>query len=137
MFCRTCPCMFNVQRIPTRLRSLERIIILGSGCGSFGRAVASNTRGLQFESSHRHNFIYQYRTIVYCQLCIEKTKIKKKRPGMAHFFLKNYHFGMHDQNCILVVGRGVQSTTYISCFSKFINVAQAIGSKRTSSLLCR
>ena len=24
-------------------------------------------------------------TFVYCQLCIEKTKIKKKRPGMAHF----------------------------------------------------
>ena len=28
------------------------------------------------------------RTIVYCQLCSEKTKIKKKRPGMAHFFKK-------------------------------------------------
>ena len=25
---------------------------------------------------------------VNCQLCIEKTKIKKKKPGMAHF-LKN------------------------------------------------
>ena len=25
-----------------------------------------------------------YWTFVYCQLCIEKTKIKKKRPGMAH-----------------------------------------------------
>jgi len=24
--------------------------------------------------------------ICYCQLCIEKTKIKKKRPGMAQFF---------------------------------------------------
>ena len=33
-------------------------------------------------------------TFVYCQLCIEKTKIKKKRPGMAHFFktsLKSAH----------------------------------------------
>ena len=28
--------------------------------------------------------IYLYWTFVYCQLCIEKTKIKKKRPGMAH-----------------------------------------------------
>ena len=26
--------------------------------------------------------------ICYCQLCIEKMKIKKKRPGMAHFFKK-------------------------------------------------
>ena len=33
------------------------------------------------------NFLYC--TFVYCQLCIEKTKIKKKRPGMAHFFKKN------------------------------------------------
>ena len=28
---------------------------LGSGCGSVGRAVASNTRGLRFETSHRQN----------------------------------------------------------------------------------
>ena len=27
----------------------------GSGCGSVGRAVASNTRGLRFESSHWQN----------------------------------------------------------------------------------
>ena len=32
--------------------------------------------------------IYLYRTFVYCQLCIEKTKIKKKRPRLAHFFKK-------------------------------------------------
>ena len=30
---------------------------MGSGCGSVGRAVASNTRGLWFESSHRPKFI--------------------------------------------------------------------------------
>ena len=28
--------------------------------------------------------LFIYWTFVYCQLCIEKTKIKKKRPGMAH-----------------------------------------------------
>ena len=32
--------------------------------------------------------LFIYWTFVYCQLCIEKTKIKKKRQGMAHF-LKN------------------------------------------------
>ena len=32
---------------------------LGSGCGSVGRAAASYTRDLQFESRHRQNFIYQ------------------------------------------------------------------------------
>ena len=34
--------------------------------------------------------IFIYWTFVYCQLCIEKTKIKKKRPRMAHFFKKEY-----------------------------------------------
>ena len=48
---------------------------LGSGCGSVGRAVASDARGLRFESSHRQTFISD----IYL---FEKTKIKKKRPGM-------------------------------------------------------
>ena len=52
----------------------------GSGCGSVGRAVASNSRGPRFESSLWQTFILN----IYCQLCIEKTKIKKKRPKMAH-----------------------------------------------------
>ena len=55
----------------------------GSGCGSVGRAGTSDTRGLWFESSHWQIFI-NIEHFVYCQLCIEKTKIKKKRPGMAH-----------------------------------------------------
>ena len=29
--------------------------IWGSGCGSVGRAVSSDTEGLQFESGHRQN----------------------------------------------------------------------------------
>ena len=35
----------------------------GSGCGSVGRAVASDTRGLQFESSHRRNFYWTLFTV--------------------------------------------------------------------------
>ena len=65
----------------------KNTLITGSGCGSVGRVVASNTRDPRFESSHRQTFIY-IEHFVYCQLCIEKTKIKKKRPGMAHFFKK-------------------------------------------------
>ena len=30
---------------------------LGSGCGSVDRQVASNTRGPQFKSSHRQDFL--------------------------------------------------------------------------------
>ena len=35
------------------------MLMLGSGCGSVGRAVASDTRDPWFESRHRQNFIYQ------------------------------------------------------------------------------
>ena len=52
----------------------NKILSLGSGCGTVGKAVASNTREPQFDSQHRLRFI--------CQLCnIEKTKVKEKRPG--------------------------------------------------------
>ena len=55
----------------------------GSGCGSVGRAVASDTRGPRFESSHiiyiEHSFSVN---------CIEKTKIKLKEAGNGPFFKK-------------------------------------------------
>ena len=46
-----------------------------SGCFQFQRSV------VQIQSSAN---VYLNWTFVCCQLCIEKTKIKKKRPGMAH-----------------------------------------------------
>ena len=49
---------------------------------SVGRAVASDTRDPQFESTHRE--ILYVRSL----RCIETTKIDKKRPGMAQFFKK-------------------------------------------------
>ena len=41
--------------------------------------VASNTRDPRFESSHRQ-ILFTIKCIINC---VEKTKIKKKRPGMA------------------------------------------------------
>ena len=58
---------------------------MGSGCVSVGSTVCSDTRGPRFESSHGQNFNICLPTVN----CIEKTKITKKRPGMAHF-LKKY-----------------------------------------------
>ena len=51
---------------------------VGSGCGTVDRAVASNTRCVRFESSHRQNL---YLIFVYLLTinCIEKTEINKKR----------------------------------------------------------
>ena len=44
-------------------------------CGSIGSEVAYDARDLRFESSHRQ--------ILFSINCIEKTKIKKLRPGIA------------------------------------------------------
>ena len=56
---------------------------LGSGCGSVGRAVASDTKGPRFESGHRQTFYYLF-TINW----IEKTKTKDKRGREGPIFLK-------------------------------------------------
>ena len=58
---------------------------LGSGGGSVGRAVASDTRDPRFESRHQPNFIYH----LYIKK-VEETKIKYKRPGMANLY-KMFH----------------------------------------------
>ena len=50
----------------------------GSGCGSVGKAVAYNTGGPRFKSSHWQKIIYIQH---YCQLCFENTKIKQKEAG--------------------------------------------------------
>ena len=58
--------------------------MVGSGCGAVGRAVASNTGGPKFESSHRQLLLNIYLLLTVCR----KDENKEKRPGMAHFFLK-------------------------------------------------
>ena len=50
---------------------------MGSGCGTVGRVVASGSRGLRFESSHRQKFILNN---VYCQL-YWKDENKEKEAG--------------------------------------------------------
>ena len=52
----------------------------GSGCGSVGRAVASDTRGPRFESSHWQTGIPD----IYLRN-VEKTTIKRKEAGNGPF----------------------------------------------------
>ena len=52
----------------------------GSGCGSVGRAVASDTRDPQFETRHPQNFIYQ----------LYNRKEKKKKRGREWPILKKF-----------------------------------------------
>ena len=53
----------------------------GRGCGKVGRAVPSDSRDPRFKSQHRQLYILNMYLLIAIQ---EKTKIKKKRPGMAH-----------------------------------------------------
>ena len=73
---------------------------LGSGCGSVGRAFAFDTRGPRFNCSHRQYFIEHLFIINF----IEKTKLNKKRPGMAHFFLKQTNKQTNPHSLVAVMG---------------------------------
>ena len=55
---------------------------MGSGCGSVGTAVASDTRGPRFHSSHQKTYLFILN-------CIEKTTIKEKRDRDWPRFKKN------------------------------------------------
>ena len=60
-------------------KALINILKQGSGCCAVGRAVATDTREPGFESSHWQPLLNIYLLLTVCR------KIKKKRPGMAHF----------------------------------------------------
>ena len=55
-----------------------------SGCDSVGRAVASDSRGAWFKSSHQQKFILN----IYCQL-YWKDENKEKEAGNGPFLKKN------------------------------------------------
>ena len=71
-------------------KSIAKLVLVGSGCSSVGRVVASDTRDPRFESRHWQNF---YRTFVYCHLCW-KDKNKEKRgrewPIVSFFLFKQF-----------------------------------------------
>ena len=72
----------KICKLPFRLIlffNLKNLLAMGSGCGSVGRAVASNSRGPWFEFSHQQTFILN---IVFCQLYWKyENKIKRGREG--------------------------------------------------------
>ena len=61
---------------------------MGSGGASVGTAVACNSRGPQFKSSHRQKFILN----LYYQL-YWKYENKEKEAGNGPFFQTNVHIG--------------------------------------------
>ena len=69
----------------------------GGGCGTVGRAVASNTRVLQFESSHRQFYLL---STVLNKLFI-KDENKEKRGWEWQFFKKTSYGETGLQHCPL------------------------------------
>ena len=70
--------------MPKQSRYLVVIVLvynkMANGCDSVGKAVASDTKGLQSNLVICKIF---YRTCLL--LPVEKTRSKKKKPGMGHF----------------------------------------------------
>ena len=66
---------------------IVQIVQMGSGCGAVGRAVASDTRGPGFESSHRQLLLNIYLLLTVCR----KDENKGKEAGNGHFFKKNLY----------------------------------------------
>ena len=69
--------------------------MMGGGSGSVCIAVDSDTWVPPFESSHQKTFAHcqlhwKDQNFIQKNFDIEKTKVKKKGPGMAHFKMLNY-----------------------------------------------
>ena len=67
---------------------------MGSGCGSVGRAIASDSRGPLFVSSHQHD-LYRAITVNF----IEKTKIKRKEAGNGPFLKSSWQYVLNRPTC--------------------------------------
>ena len=61
----------------------------GSGCGSVGRAVAYDAKGLRFESSHRQTFIIKNINLMSTVLKRQKIKRARKWPIKNHIKIEN------------------------------------------------
>ena len=61
---------------------------MGSGCGSVGRVVASDTNGPWFEPCHWQMFKH-----LFTVNCVLKRRKKKKEAGNAHFLKKTLGMG--------------------------------------------
>ena len=68
-------------------RHIHILLNLGSGCGSVGRAVTSDTRDPRFEPCHRRNFVYQF----ICQLYNRKDENKEKEAGNGPSLKKPFY----------------------------------------------
>ena len=76
---------FNIYQIFVSIyfRHSSSFLFFYCGCGSVGRGVASDTKGLWFESSHRQ--IFKWNKCLHSVNCIEKMKNKEKEDRNGPF----------------------------------------------------
>ena len=83
----------------------------GRGCASVGRAVSTDTRNLQFESCH-----WQILFTINCfESVLKRPKIKKKRPGIAQYFV---HKNTCMQTELLPLAAKTFCSSLVQTFSK-------------------
>ena len=61
---------FNAAISASLKLAANELVLRGSGCGSVGRVVASDTRGPRFESSHWQNLL---------NICLPSTVLKRRK----------------------------------------------------------
>ena len=114
-------------------------LYLGSGCGSVVRAVRGSNPVIG-----KHSYLYW--TFVYCQLCIEKTKIKKrgrvwpilKKNNNLYLFAERWSllltvvflntancahwisYGSVNSKCAIFYDRNADEITRDSCYKTFL-----------------
>ena len=70
----------------------------GSGCGAVGRAVASDTRGPGFKSSHRQLLLNIYILLTVCR----KDENKEKEAGNGPFLKTKMGLALFCKQCFYV-----------------------------------
>ena len=85
-------------------------IHMGSGCDSVGRAVASDSRGPRFESSHQQEFILN----IYCQLYWKDENKKEAENGP----FKKRIFWHFPNRSFYITFQKVQLPTYLPTYQE-------------------
>ena len=109
--------MRNGVKLRSTIDNASKNMFKGSGCGSVGRAVASDTKGPWFKSSHQQTF---YRTFVYCQLHWKDGNKNRKAENcpfwkyIVLFNVKECSIGKNHIERFVVLVPGVINSLYVS-----------------------
>ena len=84
----------SVSYVCVQCKKVTKYLFGGSGCGTVGRAVAYDTRGPGFESSHRQLLLNIYLLLTVCR----KDENKEKEAGNGPSFKKTKYLISNKEN---------------------------------------